>query len=66
MARGDQLGRQWKIIQTLVSARKGKSAAELAEVLECHPRTLYRDLEAPAGGGVAHILIRNTANSRGF
>ncbi len=27
MARGDQLGRQWKIIQTLVSARKGKSAA---------------------------------------
>ena len=46
MARGDQLGRQWKIIQTLVSARQGKSAAELAEDLECHPRTLYRDLEA--------------------
>ena len=46
MARGDQLGRQWKIIQTLVSAKKGKSAAELAEGLECHPRTLYRDLVA--------------------
>ena len=46
MARGDQLGRQWKIIQTLVSARQGKSAAELAQDLECHPRTLYRDLEA--------------------
>ena len=33
MARGDQLGRQWKIIQTLISSRRGKSAAELAEAL---------------------------------
>jgi len=24
----------------------GKSAAELSQELECHPRTLYRDLEA--------------------
>ncbi len=46
MARGDQLGRQWRIIQTLISSRKGKSAAELAEELDCHPRTVYRDLEA--------------------
>ena len=46
MARGDQLGRQWKIIQILVSSKMGKTAAELATELECHPRTLYRDLEA--------------------
>ena len=46
MARGDQLGRQWKIIQTLTSSKLGKSAADLAEELECHPRTVYRDLEA--------------------
>jgi predicted DNA-binding transcriptional regulator YafY len=46
MPRGDQLARQWKIIQTLITSRKGKSAADLAEELECHPRTLYRDLEA--------------------
>jgi predicted DNA-binding transcriptional regulator YafY len=46
MPRGDQLARQWKIIQTLITSRRGKSAAELAEELECHPRTLYRDLEA--------------------
>ena len=46
MARGDQLGRQWKIIQILVSSNRGKSAAELADGLDCHPRTLYRDLEA--------------------
>jgi predicted DNA-binding transcriptional regulator YafY len=46
MARGDQLARQWKIIQTLIHSRLGKSAADLAEEIECHPRTVYRDLEA--------------------
>jgi predicted DNA-binding transcriptional regulator YafY len=46
MARGDQLGRQWRIIQTLISSKVGKSAAELSTELDCHPRTLYRDLEA--------------------
>ncbi|MFC1863906.1 helix-turn-helix transcriptional regulator, partial [Thermodesulfobacteriota bacterium] len=46
MARGDQLGRQWKIIQTLISSRVGKSAADLASELEINPRTIYRDLEA--------------------
>ena len=39
------MGRQWRIIQTLISSRRGRSAAELAEEVECHPRTLYRDLE---------------------
>lgn len=46
MPRGDQIGRQWSIIQTLISSRMGKTAAELAEELECNPRTIYRDLEA--------------------
>ncbi|MBI4763186.1 MAG: HTH domain-containing protein, partial [Deltaproteobacteria bacterium] len=46
MARGDQLGRQWRIIQTLLKTRTGKSAADLAEEMEAHPRTVYRDLEA--------------------
>ena len=46
MARGDQLGRQWRIIQTLITSKQGKSAAELADDLDCNPRTLYRDLEA--------------------
>jgi predicted DNA-binding transcriptional regulator YafY len=46
MARGDQLGRQWKIIQMLISSRKGKSAADLADGLKCGWRTVYRDLEA--------------------
>ena len=51
MARGDQLARQWKIIQTLITSKLGKSAAELANDLECHPRTLYRDLEALQAAG---------------
>ena len=46
MARGDQLSRQWRIIQSLMAARKGKSATILANELECHSRTVYRDLEA--------------------
>jgi len=46
MARGDQLSRQWRIIQSLLAARKGKSASDLAKDLECHSRTVYRDLEA--------------------
>jgi predicted DNA-binding transcriptional regulator YafY len=45
MARGDQLGRQWRIIQTLLTS-SGKSAAELASELDIHPRTVYRDLMA--------------------
>ncbi len=51
MARGDQLARQWKIIQTLLASRKGKSAAQLAAVVECGWRTVYRDLEALQAAG---------------
>jgi len=46
MARGDQLGRQWKIIRTLIASKQGKSVQGLASELACHPRTVYRDLEA--------------------
>ena len=46
MARGDQLARQWKIIQSLISSRQGKSVSDLAGALHCHRRTVYRDLEA--------------------
>jgi predicted DNA-binding transcriptional regulator YafY len=46
MARGDQLSRQWKIIQALSASHGGKSASQLAQALSCHSRTVYRDLEA--------------------
>jgi len=57
MARGDQLGRQWRIIQTLISSRRSKSAAELAEGLKCHPRTVYRDLEALQVAGLNYADV---------
>ncbi len=46
MARGDQLARQWRIIQTLVTSKYGKTVADLVREENCHPRTIYRDLEA--------------------
>lgn len=46
MARGDQLARQWRIIQALIASRRGRSVPELAEMVECAVRTVYRDLEA--------------------
>jgi len=46
MARGDQLARQWRIIQTLVSSKHGKTVADLVKEENCHSRTIYRDLEA--------------------
>jgi predicted DNA-binding transcriptional regulator YafY len=46
MARGDQLARQWRILQSLIASRRGKSAANLAQELDYHWRTVYRDLEA--------------------
>jgi predicted DNA-binding transcriptional regulator YafY len=51
MARGDQLARQWKIFQTLVSSRYGKSVSALAKDLGCHQRTVYRDLDALEAAG---------------
>ena len=45
MARGDQLARQWRIIQTLVSSKHGKTVAELGREENCTLRTIYRDLE---------------------
>ena len=51
MARGDQLSRQWRIIQSLMACSKGKSAGQLACELDCHSRTVYRDLEALQAAG---------------
>jgi predicted DNA-binding transcriptional regulator YafY len=51
MARGDQLARQWIIFQQLMSAKQGKTVNDLAADVDCHPRTVYRDLEALQVGG---------------
>ena len=44
--RGDQLSRQWKLIQRLARSRVGATPDELADELGCVRRTVYRDLDA--------------------
>lgn len=44
--RGDQLARQWQLIQRLAKSRTGVGLDELADDLGCVRRTIYRDLDA--------------------
>jgi len=44
--RGDQLARQWQLIQRLARSRGGCGLDDLASELECVKRTVYRDLDA--------------------
>lgn len=44
--RGDQLARQWQIIQLLARRHAGVGVEELANDLDCTRRTIYRDLNA--------------------
>jgi predicted DNA-binding transcriptional regulator YafY len=44
--RGDQLARQWQLIQRLAKSRAGVSLDDLASDLEVVKRTVYRDLDA--------------------
>ena len=44
--RGDQLARQWLLIQRLARSRGGIGLDELAADLSCVRRTVYRDLDA--------------------
>ncbi len=44
--RGDQLARQWRLIQRLARSRFGVGLDDLAADLECTRRTVYRDLDA--------------------
>ncbi len=44
--RGEQLARQWQMIQRLAKSRAGVSLDDLADDLEVVKRTVYRDLDA--------------------
>ena len=44
--RGDQLARQWQLIQRLAKSRAGCPLDDLAQELGCVRRTVYRDLDA--------------------
>lgn len=45
MARGNQIARQWTIIKILDTRPRGVTIADLTRELNCHPRTIYRDLD---------------------
>ncbi len=50
--RGDQLARQWRVIQAIEKASpNGLTVAEIAEQEEIEIRTIYRDLEALQAAG---------------
>lgn len=66
MARGDQLARQWTIIQSLLASRTGKPISELAETLGCHRRTVYRDLEALQSAGFPLYSDQEEGRSRWY
>ena len=46
MPRGDQISRQWQILQILEARHMGASVPDLAKELESNVRTIYRDMEA--------------------
>jgi len=64
MARGDQLARQWVIFQKLLTSKYGKTVNDLASDLDCHPRTVYRDLEALQAAGFP--IFNERINGTGF
>jgi predicted DNA-binding transcriptional regulator YafY len=46
MPRGDQISRQWQILQILEASKMGVSVPEIAGKLSANVRTIYRDMEA--------------------
>lgn len=56
--RGDQLARQWRLIQRLARSRYGVGLDDLAEDLECVRRTVYRDLDALMNAGFPLVSER--------
>lgn len=63
MARGDQLTRQWKIIQALIASKSGRSVTRLAREFDCHLRTVYRDLEALQAAGFPLYTYREAGRN---
>ena len=56
--RGDQLARQWQLIQRLAKSHAGVGLKQLADDLGCVRRTVYRDLDALMYAGFPVISER--------
>jgi predicted DNA-binding transcriptional regulator YafY len=56
--RGDQLARQWRLIQRLARSRFGIGLDDLTGELECTRRTVYRDLDALMLAGFPLTSVR--------
>ncbi len=61
--RGDQLARQWQLIQRLAKSRAGCGLDELVEELGCVRRTVYRDLDALMYAGFPVVSERRDGRS---
>lgn len=62
--RGEQLARQWRLVQRLARSRVGVGLGELAEDLECTRRTVYRDLDALMMAGFPVVSERRDGRVR--
>jgi len=61
--RGDQLARQWQLIQRLAKSRAGCGLDELVDDLGCVRRTIYRDLDALMFAGFPVISEKRDGRS---
>lgn len=51
MSRGNQVARQWRLLQVLETKRQGMTVGQIASHEECSVRTIYRDLMALVEAG---------------
>ncbi len=63
MARGDQVSRQWKLLQVLAS-RGGQTVPDLMREMGCSRRTIRRDLEVLQAVGFPLTDVRDGRDSR--
>jgi predicted DNA-binding transcriptional regulator YafY len=56
--RGEQLARQWRLIQRLARSHYGVGLDDLASELDCVRRTVYRDLDALMAAGFPVVSER--------